>query len=231
LTHRYAYRSIRFSWDWEHAWNTHDIEAMLAHFSDEVFFTSPVLAEFFPNPVERCGARPAYATTGRLRCNGFDLHFTVVGVYAGIDVSSSTTGTRSECWSTKCSGSEPVWWSLSAIRQDQDVGNWRRGRVHTPPGRVPAHRSRDVIERRRSARRMGWDSRDNGCRGVRHPGPRPHVSSRCFQRYSSTSVAHRHELRDHQTHESAEKPARVHPAPLTLGAELALTTSNAMPWP
>jgi hypothetical protein len=69
LTHRYAYRSIRFSWDWEHAWNTHDIEAMLAHFSDEVFDTSPMLAEFFPNPVERCGVRPAYATTGRLRCN------------------------------------------------------------------------------------------------------------------------------------------------------------------
>ena len=32
----------RFAQDWLDAWNAHDIEAVLAHFADDVVFTSPV---------------------------------------------------------------------------------------------------------------------------------------------------------------------------------------------
>jgi len=78
---------IRFSWDWEHAWNTHDIEAVLAHFSDEVFFTSPMLAEFFPESGGAVRGKAGLRDYWEVALQWIpDLHFTVVGVYAGIDI-------------------------------------------------------------------------------------------------------------------------------------------------
>ena len=34
--------------EWVRAWNAHDIEAVLAHFADDVVFTSPVAARVVP---------------------------------------------------------------------------------------------------------------------------------------------------------------------------------------
>jgi ketosteroid isomerase-like protein len=33
---------------WVRAWNAHDVEAVLAHFADDVVFTSPVAARVVP---------------------------------------------------------------------------------------------------------------------------------------------------------------------------------------
>ncbi len=38
----------RFADDWVRAWNAHDVEAVLAHFHDDVLFTSPVAARVLP---------------------------------------------------------------------------------------------------------------------------------------------------------------------------------------
>lgn len=38
----------KFADDWVRAWNSHDVEAVLAHFHDDVVFTSPVAARVLP---------------------------------------------------------------------------------------------------------------------------------------------------------------------------------------
>ena len=37
-----------FADDWVRAWNAHDVEAVLAHFHDDVVFSSPVAARVLP---------------------------------------------------------------------------------------------------------------------------------------------------------------------------------------
>jgi ketosteroid isomerase-like protein len=42
-----------FSRDWVQAWNSHDVEAVLRHFHDDVVFTSPVAARLLPHARRR----------------------------------------------------------------------------------------------------------------------------------------------------------------------------------
>lgn len=75
-----------FTDHWVRAWNAHDIEAVLAHFSDDVVFTSPVAATLFPDSggrVDGKGALRHYWNTALRRFP--DLHFTVESVYTGIE--------------------------------------------------------------------------------------------------------------------------------------------------
>jgi hypothetical protein len=69
---------------WVRAWNAHDIEAVLDHFSDEVVFTSPVAARVVPESggvVRGKGALRDYWMTA---LKGLpDLHFEILGVYRG----------------------------------------------------------------------------------------------------------------------------------------------------
>jgi ketosteroid isomerase-like protein len=76
-----------FARAWADAWNAHDLEAVLAHFSDDVVFSSPVAARIIPNGDGILRGKAAlrdYWETG-LRLIP-DLRFEVLGVYAGIDV-------------------------------------------------------------------------------------------------------------------------------------------------
>jgi hypothetical protein len=68
------------------AWNAHDVEAVLAHFHDDVVFTSPVAAEFLPETAGKIRVKPAlrhYWTQALQRIP--NLQFVVEGVYRGID--------------------------------------------------------------------------------------------------------------------------------------------------
>jgi ketosteroid isomerase-like protein len=40
--------ALGFAQAWVRDWNAHDLEALLAHFSDDVVFTSPVAATVLP---------------------------------------------------------------------------------------------------------------------------------------------------------------------------------------
>ena len=74
----------RFADEWVRAWNAHDVEAVLAHFSDDVLFTSPVAAQVLPESggvVRGKEALRHYWTTALAARP--DLHFEVVGVYRG----------------------------------------------------------------------------------------------------------------------------------------------------
>jgi ketosteroid isomerase-like protein len=74
----------QFADEWVRAWNSHDVEAVLAHFHDDVVFTSPIAARVLPQTMGEVRGKEAlrhYWTTalGLLP----DLHFDVVGVYQG----------------------------------------------------------------------------------------------------------------------------------------------------
>ncbi|ROS31341.1 nuclear transport factor 2 family protein [Cellulomonas sp. PhB150] len=76
-----------FAAAWVHAWNSHDVEAVLAHFADDVVFTSPVAARVLPETGGVLRGKDAlreYWTLGLTLIP--DLHFTVEQVFAGIDV-------------------------------------------------------------------------------------------------------------------------------------------------
>jgi hypothetical protein len=79
--------SAVFADDWVRAWNEHDVEAVLAHFHDDVVFSSPVAARMFPETggvVRGKDALREYWVTA-LRVLP-DLHFDLVGVYRGESV-------------------------------------------------------------------------------------------------------------------------------------------------
>lgn len=40
----------RFSADWIHAWNSHDLDAILAHYADDVVLISPTAAKLLQDP-------------------------------------------------------------------------------------------------------------------------------------------------------------------------------------
>jgi ketosteroid isomerase-like protein len=73
-----------FAAAWVRAWNDHDVEAVLAHFHDDVLFSSPVAARLLPETggvVRGKAALRDYwlSALGVLP----DLHFEVIDVYRG----------------------------------------------------------------------------------------------------------------------------------------------------
>lgn len=76
-----------FSRAWSTAWNRRDVEAVLAHFHDDVIFTSPVAAELLPGTagvVRGKAALREYWTRALAALP--EVHFDVVAVYRGQSV-------------------------------------------------------------------------------------------------------------------------------------------------
>jgi hypothetical protein len=72
--------------DWLTGWNAHDLERLLAHFADDVTFTSPVASQLLADSDGIIKGKPAlreYWREGLRRIP--DLHFEVVGTYIGVD--------------------------------------------------------------------------------------------------------------------------------------------------
>jgi hypothetical protein len=76
-----------FAHEWVAAWNRRDVDAVVAHFHDDVVFTSPVAAEIVP---ESAGVVHGKAALREYWCAALavvpDLHFDIVGVYGGASV-------------------------------------------------------------------------------------------------------------------------------------------------
>jgi hypothetical protein len=76
----------QFSREWVEAWNSHDVEAVLRHFHDDVVFTSPKAAKVVPassGVVRGKEALRAYWTEALKRVP--NLHFVVQGAYRGVN--------------------------------------------------------------------------------------------------------------------------------------------------
>jgi ketosteroid isomerase-like protein len=78
--------AIDFAERWKHDWNAHDLDALLAHFTDDVVFTSPIAAQVLPDcdgTLRGKAALRQYWAEGLRRIP--DLHFELVDVYVGVD--------------------------------------------------------------------------------------------------------------------------------------------------
>jgi hypothetical protein len=78
--------AVDFAERWVAAWNSHDVDAVLAHFTDDVVFTSSVAARLLPETagvLRGKAALRAYWSAALARIP--DLHFEVVGTYAGVE--------------------------------------------------------------------------------------------------------------------------------------------------
>jgi ketosteroid isomerase-like protein len=71
---------------WVEAWNARDLEAILAHFTNDVVFTSPRAIQLLGGDgvVRGKDALRHYWDVGIAHAP--DLHFDVVGLYVGVDV-------------------------------------------------------------------------------------------------------------------------------------------------
>ena len=76
-----------FADEWSAAWNRGDVEAVLAHFHDDVVFTSPYAAEFVPGSAGVVRGKAALREYWRTAMKAIpDLQFDIVGVYRGASV-------------------------------------------------------------------------------------------------------------------------------------------------
>jgi ketosteroid isomerase-like protein len=74
-----------FVTSWAQAWNAHDVDGVLAHFHEDVTFTSPVALDVLPETGGVLQGKTAlrdYWTRG-LRLIP-DLHFTIVATFVGV---------------------------------------------------------------------------------------------------------------------------------------------------
>jgi hypothetical protein len=75
----------QFADEWLAAWNAHDLEAILRHFSDDVVFSSPLaqrIVEGSDGVIRGIDALRGYWSEG-LRRNP-ELHFEIEGLYVGV---------------------------------------------------------------------------------------------------------------------------------------------------
>ncbi|MFG2849030.1 nuclear transport factor 2 family protein [Kitasatospora sp. NPDC048296] len=78
--------ATRFARDWAAAWNSHDLERILAHFTEDVVFASPRIVEIIGDPSGEVRGKDAlrdYWAKGLEHLP--DLHFTVEDVRASVD--------------------------------------------------------------------------------------------------------------------------------------------------
>lgn len=75
-----------FAASWVDAWNRHDLDALLAHFSDSFAFSSPFIRQFAGEPSGKLTGKDAvrsYWEIGLTRLP--DLHFELMEVLVGVD--------------------------------------------------------------------------------------------------------------------------------------------------
>jgi ketosteroid isomerase-like protein len=74
-----------FARAWARDWNSHDLDAILGHFTDDVVFTSPIAAQMLDGSDGALRGKDelrSYWAKGLERIP--DLHFAVEAVYAGV---------------------------------------------------------------------------------------------------------------------------------------------------
>ena len=75
-----------FAEEWIAAWNSHDLDEILAHYTEDFEMSSPYIAQIAGEPSGRLKGKPAIAAywSKALERNP-SLHFTLIEVLAGAD--------------------------------------------------------------------------------------------------------------------------------------------------
>ena len=76
----------RFAAEWIEAWNAHDLDAILAHYADDVVCHSPRIALVMGEKIDTVTGKPALAKYwSKALASAKDLHFTFDRLYVGSD--------------------------------------------------------------------------------------------------------------------------------------------------
>ena len=76
----------RFARDWIAAWNSHDLERILAHYEDDFEMSSPIIAQLVGEPSGRLRGKAAVgAYWAKALQKVADLRFELVTALAGVD--------------------------------------------------------------------------------------------------------------------------------------------------
>ena len=106
----------RFSKHWIDSWNSHDLEAVLSHYSDDFEMSSPYIIGIAG---ESSGNFKGKAEVGAYWSAALktmpDLHFELVKTLVGVKASRFTIAARAE-WPRKCSNSTPTEYLLGRLR-------------------------------------------------------------------------------------------------------------------
>lgn len=71
---------------WVAAWNTHDLEKILSHYSDDIELISPIAERLVENSSGKISGIDNLASYFRLGLQAYpDLHFRLLGVMQGVD--------------------------------------------------------------------------------------------------------------------------------------------------
>lgn len=75
-----------FAKEWIAAWNSHDLDRVLAHYSDDFVMSSPMIAKVAQEPSGVLHGKPAVAAYWRKALDSRpDLHFELIDTYVGAD--------------------------------------------------------------------------------------------------------------------------------------------------
>jgi ketosteroid isomerase-like protein len=78
--------AVRFAEEWEAAWNSHDLDRILAHYTDDVVFQSPYIVHRLQEPSGEVHGKPALRAYFGSGLEGQPrLAFTVEDVRASVD--------------------------------------------------------------------------------------------------------------------------------------------------
>jgi len=76
--------ALRFAEEWIAAWNAHDLERVLSHYTDELEMSSPVIVDLVGEPSGTLKGKPAVrAYWAKALARLPDLHFDLIDAYAG----------------------------------------------------------------------------------------------------------------------------------------------------
>ena len=76
----------RFGKDWIEAWNSHDLDRVLSHYSEDFVMSSPHIAVIAGEPGGVLKGKRAVGDYWRLALSRFpDLHFELLATFAGAD--------------------------------------------------------------------------------------------------------------------------------------------------
>ena len=83
ITHEHAHN---FALDWIEAWNSHDLERVLAHYTDDFEMSSPLIASFTSDNSGTLRGKERVAAYWRAALERMpDLQFELISVFTGVD--------------------------------------------------------------------------------------------------------------------------------------------------
>jgi len=76
----------KFAQQWVEAWNAHDLDAVLSHFTEDAEFSSPVAARLLPETQGVLRGKQAIRSYWALGLKKIpNLHFEIIDVYTGLN--------------------------------------------------------------------------------------------------------------------------------------------------